>query len=732
MDNKDNKRPIKRVVRMSPPSSTQRTNNSNHINSKKRSKLSNKKTKRQKSNNIGVRTLKGTFAVLGKTILTVFLILIILLCIGGTALTVFVMQYVNSDSKYDLHSLDKSYTSVIYGENSAKEKVEITTMSAKGKRIWIESDQIPEHVKDAMMCAEDKDFKDHEGVVWARTMAAFIDEYIFDGKLPFTGGASTITQQLIKNINQDFYNRGADEKVREILGSLNLERNYTKDEILVAYLNYISLGNNVIGIEAGAQYYYGKTTAELTIAQAASLAAITKSPAYNFPTKDPNYKANDKPQTKTNNENNKERRTWILNTMLSENKITQEEFDQAVNEDIVKELVDHSKDKSNEDNNGIYSWAVDATIKEVAEDLHEKHGYSKEEALAKVMGGGLQINTKINPDIQKQLQSLFAVDKLFGKNSLENSPDAAMCIMDYDGNIIAQMGSRHPKTTNIGFNVISDGGVNMGSALKPLVAYAPAMKDDRIYWDQQRIDEPKLKLNNKTPTKNWPNNWNNQYSGPISIVDAVKLSKNTIPVELVEEMGVNKTMDWLENELGFTTIDRGSDFYSTALGNFHNGVHIDEVTAGYLMFGNDGYYHEPKNYVTVYDSNGNLLLDQSNDGKRVLDNKSAFIMNRLLRAVVTSGTGTRASLDNMGIEVVGKTGTGEKVGLSFVGATPYHVTSLWLGYQDSREFNQNLVYQPAQVWKNIMSEIYKGYKPANFDYLDRKGVVERNGGYYKK
>lgn len=722
MDNRDNKRPVKRVVRMSSPSSPQRTNRT--------VRNVNKNPKRRKNQSKGVRTFKSTMAVCAKTILTIILIVTIIGCIAGTALTVFVMQYVNSDSKYDLHSLDKSYTSIIYGENSAGEKVELTTMSAQGKRIWVDSDQIPEHVKNAMMCAEDKNFKNHDGVAWTRTVAAFVNEYIFKGKLPFTGGASTITQQLIKNINQDFFDRGADEKVKEILGSLNLERNYTKDEILVAYLNYISLANNIIGIEAGAQYYFGKTTAELTLAEAACLAAITNSPEYYYPTVDPNYKADDDPDTMTNNENNKKRRTWILNTMLDEELITKEEYDVAVNEDITAALVDHSADAP-ENNNGFYSWAVDATIKEVVEDLQEKEGYDEETALAKVMGGGLQINTKINPDIQKHLESLFAVDSLFSYYSLQDTPDAAMCIMDYDGNIVAQMGSRHPKTTNLGFNVISDGGVNMGSALKPLVAYAPAMKDDRIFWNQVRVDEPKIKLDANSTKKDWPSNWNDVYDGPITIVDAVRWSKNTIPVELIDEMGVSKTMDWLENDLGFTTIDRGSDFQSTALGNFHNGVHIDEVTAAYLMFGNNGYYHEPKNYVTVYDSNGNLILDQSNDGTRVLDSQSAYIMNRLLRTVVTSGTGTSASLDSQGIEVVGKTGTGEAVGLSFVGATPYHVTSLWMGYEDSREFNEGLVYKPATVWKNIMSEVYRNFTAADFSYLDSTGVSYRNGGYFK-
>ncbi len=723
MDNRDNKKPVKRVVRMSSPSSQQNVNRTVRNGSKK--------PKRRKTQSKGVRTFKSTMAVCAKTILTIILIITIIGCIAGTALTVFVMQYVNSDSKYDLHSLDKSYTSVIYGENSAGEKVELTTMSAQGKRIWVDSDQIPEHVKNAMMCAEDKNFKSHDGVAWTRTVAAFVNEYIFKGKLPFTGGASTITQQLIKNINQDFFDRGADEKVKEILGSLNLERNYTKDEILVAYLNYISLANNIIGIEAGAQYYFGKTTAELTLAQAASLAAITNSPEYYYPTVDPNYKADDDPDTNTNNENNKKRRNWILKTMLEEELITKEEYDVAVNEDITAALVDHSADTSENDSSGFYSWAVDATIKEVVEDLQEKEGYDEETALAKVMGGGLQINTKINPDMQNHLESLFAVESLFSYNSLQDTPDAAMCIMDYDGNIVAQMGSRHPKTTNLGFNIISDGGVNMGSALKPLVAYAPAMKDDRIFWNQVRVDEPKIKLDANSTKKDWPSNWNDVYDGPITIVDAIRWSKNTIPVELIDEMGVSKTMDWLENDLGFTTIDRGSDFQSTALGNFHNGVHIDEVTAAYLMFGNNGYYHEPKNYVTVYDSNGNLILDQSNDGKRVLDSQSAYIMNRLLRTVVTSGTGTSASLDSQGIEVVGKTGTGEAVGLSFVGATPYHVTSLWMGYEDSREFNEGLVYKPATVWKNIMSEIYRNSPAADFSYLDSTGVSYKNGGYFK-
>lgn len=724
MNDRYDKKTVQRVVRMSKPNSPNRPSGKTPAPNSKKPK------NKRKNQNLGVRTLKGTVRVCGKALLIAMLTFIIICCVAGTALTVFVMQYVNADSQYDLHSLDKSYTSIVYGVNNAGEKIELATMSAQGKRIWVDTDQIPQHVKDAMMCAEDKDFNEHKGVVWYRTVAAFLNQYLFKGKLPFRGGASTITQQLIKNINQDFYDRGANEKVREILGSLNLERNYTKDEILVAYLNYISMGNNIIGIEAAAQYYYGKSTSQLSLAEAASLAAITNYPAYTFPTKDPNYKADDDPETKTNNENNKQRRTWILDTMLSKELITKEEYDAAVNEDIVAALVDHKAIAEENNDSGFYSWPVDAAIQEVIEDLQKELGYDYETAKNKVMGGGLQINTKINNDLQNHLESLFAVDGNFSWQSLENTPDAAMCIMDYDGNIVAQMASRHPKVANLAFNVISDGGVNMGSALKPLVAYAPALKEDRIFWDQKRIDEPKIKLDNNS-AKNWPSNYGDTYVGATTVIEALRRSYNTIPVELMSEMGISKTLDWLENELGFTTIDRGSDFYAVSIGNFHKGVHIDEVTAGYLMFGNDGYHHEPKNYETVYDSKGELLLDQSNDGKRVLDTKTAYVMNRMLREVVTRGTGTRASLDAQGIEVVGKTGTGEDVGLSFVGATPYHVTSIWMGYQDSRPFKESAVYAPATVWKNIMSEIYRNYEPADFSYLDSTGVTQRNGGYYK-
>lgn len=737
MGDSNQKKPVKRVVRTAPSAEEQKKAAQQRLVAGQTSKTSSKSAKSKTSGKskkskkrqrpVGVRVLTKTLGIIGKTIAALFLLMVIVGCIAATALTVFVMKYVDSESTYDLNNVQTTYTTNIIGLSAGQEVI-IQSISNQGNREWLDITEIPEYVQDATICAEDKRFFEHEGVDWPRTFAAFTNMMLgYVGlDLGFDSGASTITQQLIKNINADFYNREASTKVKEILAALNLEKTYSKQQILGAYMNYISLGYNNYGIEAGAEYYFGKSTQELTIAEAASLACITKSPAYYNPIDGP--------------EDNKERRSWVLKTMLEEEYITQEEYDQAINEDIQAALIPHDGTVDDgTDDKGYYSWAVDATMHDVAEDLADQEGWDYETAISKLKSGGYSIYTKIDIDLQNQLESITTNPDTFNSWMPENPPDAAVCVMDYEGNVVAQVGSRHPKTGYLGDSKVFSGMLNVGSCMKPLAAYAPALQNDLIYWDQVRKDEPKLCIDDDTGEikkggkANWPNNWNDSFSGNITIVDALRWSKNTIPVELEMQMGLESVQQWLEHDLGISTVDYAGDGYATTLGNMTNGIHLDEFTAGYLMFGNNGVHHDPKNYTIVYDSKGEVVLEADTAGNQALDSDTAYIMNRLLRTVIaqSGSTGTAASLDSLGIEVIGKTGTGEDKGLAFVGATPYHVSSIWMGYDDNSDIDSDLVYSPARVWYNIFSQLYATYEPKDFSYLDDSGVIQKNGGYYK-
>lgn len=709
--NGNSKKPVKRVVRTGGTANqprdkyvTSAKSSRSTANSSAKRKSTGKSSGSKKRRSSGRRSVGKTMAIsIGKVFLTLFLVIVITGCVVVTAMSVFVMKYVDSADGIDLDHLETSYTSKIYGLDSEGNDTVVQTMAASGRRSWVSIDQVPAHVQQAVMCAEDKDFMEHEGVDWLRTFAAFANMGVemVTGNSYFEGGASTITQQLIKNINGDFYNRTPAVKMREILGALNLERHYTKSKILEAYMNYMSLGYNNYGMQAGAEYYFNKSVDQLTLAEAAALAATTQNPNGVNPLDNP--------------ERNKERRNWVLGVMLDEGYITQAEYDAAAAEELT--IVPFQQSDDDSQNSGIYNWYVDAVIQEVKGDLMEEYGYDEETALTKINSAGLQIYTPMDIAMQEKLEQIFLDDSYFGAPATDNL-NASMIIMDYDGNIKALCSSRYPKEVNLGWNNAVDMYRSMGSCMKPLAAYAPAMQSDLIYWSKMDVDEPKVDWGNGTLG---PNNWNDSFSGPITIIDALKYSKNTIPVGLEEQLGLENCIKFLQDNLNMT-LDPSQVGYTLTLGQ--PDMNFRETTTAYQIFGNGGYYSPSKLYTQVVDASGKVILEADTSKKQVLNTDTAYIMNRMLRQVIvgSGATGTAANLGSM--EVVGKTGTNEDTDLSFIGCTPYYVSSLWLGYDDAARPLSNYGYSPTVAWKNIMTSIYDGYEPRSFE-LDSTGVTQQ-------
>lgn len=649
-----------------------------------------------------------------KVLAIVVLVCVIAGCIGGTALTIFVMKYVDNESGYDLENMETTYTSNLYAKDGDGKDVIIRSLAANGRRDWLEIEKISTTVQHAIISAEDERFYEHEGVDWMRTFAAFANMafQMVTGseKEFFSGGASTITQQLIKNINGDFADdtRTPATKMKEILAALNLEKNFTKQQILEGYINYISMGHSNYGIQAGAQYYFGKDAANLTIVEAASLAAVTKSPSGLNPADAP--------------KDNKSRRDWILGVMRKNEFITEEEYQDAKKATV--KTIDYTSDDDEEEDD-IFTYFEDAVLVEVINDLMEKYDYSYETAKGKVMGGGMQIYSTLDLKLQERLEDEFEIYDNFNDWEPEDPPDAMMTIMDYQGHMVAMQSGFDRKTTNLSFNPITQGGIWMGSCMKPISAYAPAWDQDLIYWSQIRKDEPKID-DDGDGKLDWPNNFGNTYTGNIPIIHALRQSHNTIPVELAMDMGLNEVNHWMKDTLHLSTVDMVKDYYSSVLGSNTNGVHLSEFTAAFTMFGNGGFYTPPTTYTKVLDATGKVLLESDTVFEQVISKQTSFIMNRALREVITSGTGTAASMDDYGIEVVGKTGTTEEFSRSFIGLTPYHVASIWYGDLTNltSNLNQSHMYSPTRVWRNIMKDIYDGFEDADFE-MDDEGVSQR-------
>ncbi len=645
-----------------------------------------------------------------KTIAVTFLILMIMICIVGTAMTVFIMKYVESDSVINLDDLSLNYTTIIYAIDSDGEYTEMQTISAEGTRIWVSIDDIPQYVQDAFVYSEDERFMQHTGVDWIRTVGAFVD--MIAGQLGFdnTGfGASTITQQLIKNINGDYYNRTASTKMQEIVAALNLERHYSKEQILEAYLNCINLGNGCYGVEAASQKYFGKSVSELTYTEAAALAVTTKSPSTLNPLDNP--------------DGNKTRRNQVaLSKMLEFGTITQEEYDACIEEDLT--IVDAELESGS--STGIYNWYTDEVIRQVQEDLMEEYGYDSDEALSLITSGGYRIYTNCDYTMQTQLEAAFLNDSNFGSsmtNSAGEKPSAAIVVMDYSGNVKAVVGDRYEKTGSLVWSNATQGLISPGSCMKPITVYAPAIESDLITYSSVLIDEPIEARNDDGELVEWPKNYNNVWTyQSYTMAQALWESKNTIPAQLIQMLTPQYCYDFLTQKLGISTLaEDEASHEALALGGLTYGVSVEELTAAYQIFGNGGVYNEPKYYTTVLNAQGEVVLDTSDqEGTQVISSQTSYIMNRMLKNVVERGTGTAAKVS--GVEVVGKTGTSSySEDLCFVGLSPSYVAGVWLGYSENKETISG-GYSAAQVWKNLMSSIVAGAE-TTFE-MDTTGVVE--------
>lgn len=699
MERKNSTRPVARVVREGKPSK-----------------------RRKKPLTKGQRIAKTIFAAIGKVLLTSFLVMVITGCIVGTALTIYVMQYVDSEPEIKLTEVAMTNSGQVYGINASGENELVQRLSRGENREWVNLDHIPKNLQNAFVYFEDERFWEHEGVDFKRTFGAVLNELmsmLHIGSESTRFGGSTITQQLIKNINGDIYNRSVEVKIKEIMQAMNMERHYSKEQILEAYLNCIGLHYNTVGVQAGAKYYFGKDVSELSLAECASLAVITKSPA--------SYNPIDHP------DNNKARRDRCLKKMLEFGCITQEEYAAAVNTPVETAKTPVTSGDNSSSGKKVQSWFVDAVIERVIKDLAEKYDYTSEHAEEMLYTGGLTVYSTMEIETQSRMEAIFENSDNFkvAGYTIETMPQASMVIMDYNGNVCGLIGGTGEKTGARLFNRATRATRAFGSTIKPLSVYTSAIEQDLVTWSTVMMDEPVMQIKDEETgqMRDWPNNYTKRYDGPMTIVDAVRSSKNTIPVELIQSLSAESAYDYLRYQLGFRNIKEtqvGPD--GLALGGA--ACTTLELTAAYQIFGNGGYYIEPTLYSKVVDRTGKVLLDRTNRSKKqVMSSQTATIMNRLLWEVVNNGgTGTRAASSTW--EVVGKSGTSNNYkDLGFAGLTPHYVAAIRYGYDEERDENGNEIEISTKIgrhdislWKKVMDSVQAGKPAAKFE-LNMNGVV---------
>ncbi len=645
---------------------------------------------------------KNTKQKVLKTVLTCFLIGVITVAIVAGSFLIYAFTMVDGTVEQNLNDLQLNFTTTVYVENSKGEWEEYQRLHGEYNRIWVDYDEnaiengdknykgIPANLANAFIAIEDKGFKSHYGVDWKRTFGALLNEFFhFSSKF----GGSTITQQLVKNLTDD-RQQDAGRKVREIMRARYLETKYSKDVILECYLNTIPMGHGTYGVQVAANYYFDKDVDELTLAECACLAAITKAPTYYAPD--------------TNPENNKDRRETVLYEMLDQGYITEEEYNEAIATEINIEVNDDATAQ-----NDINSYFVDALIEQVTTDLCDKYGYTEEKAEQLFYTGGYNIYATVDTDIQSVVEKAYIdVASKAQKSSKGDSLWGAMTVMDYEGHVKGIVGGIGEKTANRAFNCATDAKRQPGSTIKPISVYAPAIENGLITYSTMLNDT-------KATYGSWsPKNAGGGYSGNMTAQKAIERSINTIPVALVNKMGVTTSFDFLTEKLGLKNLnDEDLNLSALGLGGTSGGVTTLESAAAYAIFGNGGLYYEPTFYTKVTDQKGNIILEADSQPKMAISEDTATIMNKLLQTVIygENGTGTSVASSVSKMKLFGKTGTSSSNNDKwFVGGSPYYVVSSWCGYETMQNMpSANLGIAKSQ-WATVMSKIHKGLKTKEF------------------
>lgn len=656
------------------------------------------------------KAIGSFFGILGKLIAITFSVLIITGCIVGCVLLVYVFNMIDQDSEFDLDNIQLNYTTILYAtDDSTGETYELQRINSGENRIWVDLEDIPDYVQKAVIAAEDKRFPYHNGVDWMRTIKVAID--LFNPNSDSMQGGSTITQQLIKNITGDDALR-VDRKIQEIFRAMALEKKYSKDDILEAYLNVVFFGHNTNGIQAAANYYYDKDVSELTLCEAASIVAMTQNPTkYDVLLEgDPNF----------------ERRKYVLDTMLEEGYISQSEYDQAIAE--VPQPVTHTQIETSSSN---YNWFVDYVIDAVLEDLQEEYGYSSDYAAELFFYHGYRVYTTVDMDMQNYLEAKYADDATFPTMRNEKQPKSAMVIMDVNGQVKALVGDRGEKTGDRIFNYATDELNQNGSTMKPIGPYALAFEYDMLNFSSIIEDSPvnAAEMAEDPSISPYPLNYYSGYKGNMTVDEAIQRSTNTVAMKTALMVTPQRIFDFLRDKLHISTLVESRETSDgrvqtdiapacMALGALTDGVSVLELTAAYQIFANGGLYTEPYVYTRVEDSEGNVVLETDTTPERVLSYDTATVMNQLLQKVVNGryGTGTDARLSNM--PSAGKTGsTNDNYDLWYVGMTPYYVAGLWFGYERNESILYN-TYPTPIIWKNVMEELHADLEYKEFPYSE--------------
>ena len=661
-----------------------------------------KKRSSKKSRSRAAKNFGHAMTIVGTTFSAMLLILVIMVCIVATVLAVYVLDFADNSYDANLKDVEMKYTSFVYGYDEDNELVEIKRLAAEQNRVWVDYEDMPKCLIDAVVASEDKRFYTHKGVDWYRTAGAFFS----NGD---SGGGSTITQQLIKNLTGD-KEVSWERKLREIFRALSLEEKYTKIDILESYLNQIWFNGMVYGVGAASEYYFGKDVSDINIGEAAVLAGMIRNPSKMSPYYDL--------------ARSKQQQNYSLRCMYEQGMITTKEYedyrlnriqvhfakpvygddygyidertltDSTDDSDLDAEVQDkpYRAYKWNGDYEVSQDWYVDAAIDQVINDFADLKGITYTSAKNELYNGGYKIyineNMKLQKILEEKYRDPYTVLSYYNENAAEKDLiQSAFIVMDYTGTVQAVVGGLGEKPGDGAFNRATQATRSPGSTMKPISTYSLAVQKNLITYSTLMPDEA-INIGTQDEPQIWPQNYGEVW-GDGTLRTAwygVQHSLNTLAVR-VGRMNTTKAMyTQLTQMLGFTTLVESDIALSPlCLGALTNGAKLVEVAGAYQIFGNGGVYYRPMFYSKVEDSKGNVIMEQDFYGTQAIDSDSAWVTNRMIYKVVNgdSGTGPKAKLPN--VEVIGKTGTSNAgTDLLFMGLTPEYIGGLWIGYDDRR------------------------------------------------
>ena len=605
-------------------------------------------------------------------------LLLIVFIISACAAGIFIFSIIkDAPDVNDADVRPSGYLSTIYDCDG---EILRTLAGAEANRVYVGIDMIPETVQKAFIAIEDERFYKHHGIdIKGIIRAAY--KGITTGS--FSEGASTITQQLLKNnvfdnwTGEKTFKDRLTRKIQEQYLAIRLEKDHSKEWILENYLNTINLGSGTWGVEAASKRYFGKDVSELNLAESSLLAGITKNPETYSPLKNP--------------EKSVERQHLVLTAMLDQGYISEEEYNEAVSYDIIAEV--NSVESDSKDS--VFSYYEDTLLLNVKNDLMEQHGYSEEEAWDIIYRGGLVIYSTGDPYLQEICDTEAANADYYSDNE-----QISLVIMEPStGAVRALVGGSGTKTASLIFNRATDSIRQPGSAIKIIGEYSAAIEQGAtlgtVFSDAPTTYSDGTDVHNSY----------NEYRGNITLHQAITDSTNTAAVECTKSLGVETVMNEIRS-YGITTLTEEDANEALALGGTYNGVTNLEMTAAYNTLANNGIYNKPFYYTKVIDHEGNILLEHESSPVQVVSSSTASLLTGAMQSVHTSGTGMEAYFE--GVPLAGKSGsTTNNADTWFIGYSPYYTCGAWEGHDDNSP--QESGSHVKNLWKNIMQKANEAY-----------------------